>query len=107
MKHITQIGILSMLLVASGCSTTSYSPSRGEVVGGGVSIYWEAPSDGTAILVEKNTGTIIKTESLNEGDKFEFDAADEWTQDQLRLALTVAQEGADFVLYFRASDNAE
>lgn len=107
MKRIIQFSVLSVLLAASGCATTSYSPARGEVVGGGVLIYWRAPSEGTACLIEKNSDTIIRTESMSKGEVFEFDAADEKTRDQLKVAFPTELKGADFVLHFLPSGKTE
>lgn len=77
------------------------APPHAELVGGGASINWKAPSDGTAILIEQITGKMIRTDSLSEGELYEFDAAMEWTQNLLKVALPPTQTNASFVLYFR------
>jgi len=41
-------------------------------VGGGVSIEYAAPSDGTVILMERTSRRILATDSLSQGDEFEF-----------------------------------
>jgi hypothetical protein len=69
--------IIAGVLLA-GCGTTHVSrslelPANARIVGGGLSIDWTAPAQGTAILVEVNSGKIIRTQSLEQGDVFEFD----------------------------------
>jgi hypothetical protein len=41
-------------------------------VGGGLKIEYRAPTDGTAILMERTSGRIVATESLTEGNDFSF-----------------------------------
>jgi hypothetical protein len=65
-------------LFLAGCTSPRYSggpqlPANAKTVGGGLSIKWTAPATGTAILTEVDSGKLIKTQSLNVGDKFEFD----------------------------------
>ena len=78
-----QIGLwvgLLMLSFLAGCGTTGQLeadglPGEEYLVGGGLMIDWEAPEDGTAYLVEKETGKIIETRSLKEGDSYTFSAS--------------------------------
>lgn len=42
------------------------------MVGGGLKIEYRAPTDGTAILMERTSGRIVATESLAEGHDFSF-----------------------------------
>lgn len=67
--------ITGMLL--AGCATTRFAgrpglPANAMIVGGGLSIEWAASAKGTALLVEVNSGKIVRTQSL-EGDTFSFD----------------------------------
>lgn len=62
-----------MGLFLAGCTTTSSNlPSGARLVGGGLDIKYEAPSDGTVILLERTSGRIVATESLSEGSTFDF-----------------------------------
>jgi len=101
MNRILQLGLLAAMLLGAGCSTTNIALSNAELVGGGIWITWKAPSDGTAILVEQSTRTMIRTDSLSEGELYEFDAGMEGTQYLLKVALPPTQTNANFVLYFR------
>ncbi len=107
MKRIIPSCLLGLLLAASGCSTTRHSAPRGEVVAGGVYIYWKAPSQGTACLVENKSHTIIRTDSMGEGDYFEFDAVDDTTRDLLKVALPAELKSPEFILHFLPSQKSE
>lgn len=65
------LSILVLGLAAAGCSTSSL-PSGARFVGGGLLVRYQAPSDGTAILIERKSGRIVASESLEEGRSFEF-----------------------------------
>jgi hypothetical protein len=70
---------VGLMLIATGCTTLSQNqpetglPRNLEVVGGGLTINWIAPTAGTAYLVEKTSGKIIETRAMNEGDVFKFE----------------------------------
>jgi hypothetical protein len=72
------VAMIIASILFSGCATTHFGggpqlPANAKIVGGGLSISWTATAKGTAILVEVNSGKIVRTQSLNEGDTFEFD----------------------------------
>jgi hypothetical protein len=102
MKHITRIVTLGILLFAIGCATSStgHLPRGAKVVGGGLLIEWEAPGDGTAILVESTTGTTVATKAVDALNGFEFDASRGSFADVLQAVLPVMPTNAQFVLYF-------
>jgi len=106
-------GIVGLLMIA-GCSTTAFSgrtgvPQGAKAVGGGFAIDWEAPTAGTAYLVEETSGKIIETESLDEDETFEFDAdlsIDEVVR-TLEQVMGVDISKARLVLYFKPSPAEE
>jgi len=69
--NIGKLGIITLAVVLTGC-TTSNLPRGARLVGGGLSVEYTAPSDGTAILIERTSGRIVASESLVEGDTFTF-----------------------------------
>jgi hypothetical protein len=103
MKHITQITLLSVSLLAAGCttSTTSGVPKGARVVGGGLKISWSPPERGTAVLIEQTTHKAVKTDSVDGSGSFEFDVAREEDADVLRAVFANSiPTNAQFVLYF-------
>jgi hypothetical protein len=94
------------MMVAAGCAAPSqYYPPTGlsqnlEVVGGGLTINWKAPTAGTVYLVEKTSGKIIETKSLDEGEVYEFEVS----PDQPTVfdrAVGVSLNNARLVLLFK------
>ena len=66
---------LSCLFLLCGCST-GHLPEGAQRVGGGLSIHYVPPSDGTAIVMERTSGKIIATGSVSSsGAPFEFGPA--------------------------------
>ena len=101
MKHTIHIIGLAVLLLAVGCASTSNLPSGAKKVGGGLKISWDAPTDGTAILVEATTGKPVATGSVSSGGPaFEFDAYTYHDADVLRAVFPTMPTNAQFVLYF-------
>lgn len=108
------VAVVGLMLVAAGCSTMG--PLRGgdlprgaKVVGGGFQIDWEAPTAGTAYLVEETSGKIITTESLDEDETFEFqaDLSDADMMAVFEQVTGVDIETARLVLYFKPSPAEE
>ncbi len=94
---ITLLGIVALGLVAVGCSTTNL-PKGARLVGGGLKVTYEAPSNGTAILIERTSGRIVATESLHEGSDFEF-GPNQWGCSAVifsMFAATNAQDTGEF-----------
>ncbi|GEM_PF-404722 len=69
--NITRLGLIAFVSLLAGCATSNL-PKGARLVGGGLSVEYTAPRDGTAILVERTSGRIVATESLGEGDSFDF-----------------------------------
>jgi hypothetical protein len=65
------LGIIALGIVLAGCATSDL-PRGARLVGGGLKIEYRAPANGTAILLERTSRRIVATESLSEGDPFEF-----------------------------------
>jgi hypothetical protein len=101
------VGLLaSLVLVLVGCRTNQPLeadglPGEEYLVGGGVMIDWEAPTTGTAYLVEKTSGKIVETRSLNEGDSYTFTVTSGGRAGDFEKMLGVKFGEARFLLYFR------
>jgi len=92
-------------LVVCSCSTTrplqaDGLPGQESLVGGGLMIDWEAPEDGTAYLVEKETGKIIETRSLEQGESYSFSASSPLQAREFEQMLGISFSQARFLLYF-------
>ncbi|MEN6337720.1 MAG: hypothetical protein ABFE01_25990 [Phycisphaerales bacterium] len=105
---MVMVAIVGLLMAASGCSTMTALhgadvPGGAQVVGGGFMINWEAPTAGTVYLVEKTSGKIIETRSLDEDDTYEFEMSldDEAVVKTFENAFGVPMGKAKFVLYFK------
>lgn len=105
---VVTIACVSMLLSLAGCSTLSTSggpftkngiPHSRYLVGGGFSVEYIAPADGTAYWVEETTQKILETKSLNSGDKAEFGGASP-DPDSVKQILGIDIKDAKFTLYF-------
>jgi len=120
---IRMVAVIIAGILLSGCASTHFGggpqlPANAQIVGGGLSINWKAPTNGTAILVEVNSGKIVRTQSLNEEDTFEFDPV---ALDSIALlnsmfggpgvqdneTLAALPKDTRFVLYFVPETTAE
>jgi hypothetical protein len=70
------------------------------LVGGGVMIEWKAPEAGTVYLVEKTTGKIVETRSLEEGEKYTWTVTSVVQAEDLQELLGIKFSRARFLLYF-------
>jgi hypothetical protein len=101
MRNIKQVVGMGILLLAVGCATTGNLPHRAQVVGGGLQIDWDPPTDGTAILVERTTGKPVATRSVSPGFSFTFDVARQSDAEVLEAVFFDSMPtNAHFVLYF-------
>ena len=102
-----------MMVFAWGCSHSGPDPARdlvraGEnpndyLVGGGIAIEYRASEPGTAVLLERTSGRIIVTKSLERQELFdvELDPMDADVLEAFRQASGgVPLEDADLRLYF-------
>lgn len=106
-RGLAAAAIVGLMLVGEGCTTIA--PLQGndlprdvQIVGGGFRINWIAPTDGTVYLYEKKSGKIVETESLSEGDSYEFEMdLDEEVTRTFENAFGVSMKEAKLVLYFK------
>ncbi len=106
-RGLAAAAIVGLMLVGAGCTTIA--PLQGndlprdvQIVGGGFRINWIAPTDGTVYLYEKKSGKIVETESLSEGDSYEFEMdLDEEVTRTFENAFGVSMKEAKLVLYFK------
>jgi len=99
-------------VVLAGCGTTRQLqadglPGEEYLVGGGLMIDWEAPVGGTAYLVEKETGKIIETRSLKEGDSYSFSVSSGSQAKEMEEVLGINFPQARFLLYFKPAAREE
>lgn len=101
MKTPTGVLGLGWLTLAIGCATTAPDLPRGSrVVGGGLSLEWDAPEAGTAILREETTRRIVATETLEEGGTFHFPSGGMHLEALNMLFGDPMPTNLTFVLYF-------
>jgi hypothetical protein len=81
-------------------------PGEEYLVGGGMMIDWEAPAAGTAYLVEKVSGKIIETRSLNAGDSYSFSVGSSKQASEFELMLGIKFSEARFLLYFQPNERS-
>ena len=68
----TLFAMIAVGLALAGC-TTSHLPQGARLVGGGLDIRYSPPHAGTVILIERTSGRIVATKSLEgKGHEFHF-----------------------------------
>jgi hypothetical protein len=97
-------GLLSALAVG-GCGGGKQAqvirlPDAPQMVGGGMMIAWKAPERGTVYLVEKQTGKIVETRSLEQDEVYSFAATSVVQADEFEQMLGIRFSRARFLLYF-------
>ncbi len=98
---VSSLGILAL----SGCGTHKPSPvvrlpDAPQMVGGGIMIEWKAPQRGTVYLVEKQTGKLVQTRSLEQDEVYSFAATSVVQADEFERMLGIRFSRARFLLYF-------
>jgi hypothetical protein len=98
----------ALMMGIAGCSALgplqrADLPRDAQIVGGGFRIDWVAPADGTVLLYERKSGKLVETESLSEGDSYEFeiDLSDEEVTETFKKAFGIPVKDARLVLYFK------
>jgi hypothetical protein len=81
-------------------------PDERYVVGGGSMIDWKAPAAGTAYLVEKTTGKIIETRSMEPGDNFGFSVGSGSQRAEFERRLGINFSDVELWLYFVPTSGA-
>ena len=99
------MGLLGALAM-SGCRAGKPEavvrlPDAPQMVGGGMMIEWKAPERGTVYLVEKQTGKIVETRSLEQDEVYSFAATSVIQADEFEQMLGVRFSRARFLLYFQ------
>jgi len=102
---VVVLSLASGALLVGGCEPTQRSPvvrlpDTPRLVGGGMMIKWTAPEPGTVYLVEKRTGKIVETRSLEEGEVYSFTATSILQADEFEEMLGIPFSRAQFQLYF-------
>ncbi len=69
--------LICLVIGITGCGVNAQFrnnglPAKKYLVGGGISVEWTAPSNGTAHLVEETTSKIIQCQYLEQGETFEL-----------------------------------
>ncbi len=100
------VGSLWGVLVVSGCgpgkpASVVRLPDAPQMVGGGMMIAWKAPERGTVYLVEKQTGKIVETRSLEQDEVYSFAATSVVQADEFEQMLGIRFSRARFLLYFQ------
>ena len=102
---VSMAAIFAAVLVLGGCGQNAPRrlanlPGEHRLVGGGLMISWKAPEPGTVFLVEKKTGKLIETRSLEEGDVYSFAVESIVRAEELQDMLGVNFSRTEFLLYF-------
>ncbi len=101
------VGIAAILAAGllAGCASkerlrVAGLPGEQYLVGGGLNISWKAPEAGTVYLMEKRTGKLVETRSLEEGEVYSFTVDSIVRAQELGDILGMNLARAQFVLYF-------
>jgi len=102
---VSMAAIFAAVLVLGGCGSNARSrvanlPGEYHLVGGGLNISWQAPEPGTVFLVEKKTGKLIETRTLEEGETYLFAVESVVRAEELQDMLGVDFSRTQFLLYF-------
>ena len=94
-----------LFVLMSGCSTNRSLqadglPDEEYLVGGGMMINWDAPTTGTAYLVEKTSGRIVETRSMQRGDTYDFSIGSTGQAAEFEKVFGVKLSEARLLLYF-------
>jgi len=98
--------VVGLVMIATGCSMISSPgvaglPSGLRAVGGGLTIKWTAPTEGTVYLVEKTSSKIVETRSLAKGEPYEFEVDPDRGTETFQKAIGTKLGDAQLVLYFK------
>ncbi len=111
-KVIAVVAASFATMALAGCAAEkqfhpAYLSDDSRVVGGGVLIEWKAPEPGTAYLVEKGTGKLVQTVSLDSGQTYEFAVKSVVEAQDLENLIGTDVREAEFLLYFKPSPAEE
>lgn len=102
-------GLFGIVLAAAGCGSPepfrlAYLSDAERLVGGGLKIDWKAPEPGTAYLVEKSTGKLVETRTLETGEAYTFSVESIVEADELEQLLGMPLAETEFLLYFQPAE---
>jgi len=97
--------VFAVVLLLGGCGSQASRrvanlPGEYRLVGGGLNISWRAPEPGTVFLVEKKTGKLVETRTLEEGETYLFAVESVVRAEELQDMLGVNFSRTQFLLYF-------
>lgn len=106
---IVGVALTGAALMLGGCGQQAPRrlanlPGEYRLVGGGLMISWKAPEPGTVFLVEKKTGKLVETRTLEEGDTYLFAVESIVRAEELQEMLGVNFSRTEFLLYFEPAD---
>jgi len=112
MREGVVVAVAAVLLVLAGCHSQSrvrpaYLSGDSRLVGGGLKIEWKAPEPGTVYLVEKRTGKLVQTYTLDTGETYKFSLESPVDGDDLGSMLGINIDKAQFLLYFKPAGGRE
>jgi hypothetical protein len=90
--RITRLGMTGLAIALVGCATSNLPeglPRGARLVGGGLQIAYRAPTAGTAILMEQTSRRIVATQSLDQGDAFDFNPSSEGNRKDREIILSM------------------
>lgn len=99
------MSLLGGVLLIGGCTSSRQPavvqlPDSPRLVGGGMIIGWKAPERGTVYLIEKQTGKIVETRSLEQDEVYSFSATSVVQADEMEQVLGIRFSRAHFQLFF-------
>jgi hypothetical protein len=106
------VAMTVVLLGLVGCHSQdrlrpAYLSGDSRLVGGGLKIEWKAPEPGTVYLVEKRTGKLVQTFTLDTGEMYKFSVESAVDADDLAIVLGIHIDKAQFLLYFKPASGKE
>lgn len=96
-------GLLLVVLAIGGCASGGGGGRlfpEGNLVGAGFEIDWTASEKGMAFLVEEKRKRVLKTQSIEPGEKFSFSVSGIDSEQQFEALFGVKFSEARFSLYF-------
>ena len=101
---VVAMSLLGGILPTGGCGPKRAAvlrlPDTPRLVGGGMLIAWKAPERGTVYLVERQTGKIVETRTVEQGEVYSFAATSVVQADEFEQMLGIKFGKAHFLLYF-------
>lgn len=105
-KWLAVVVVFVGILVFAGCHSEerirpAYLSGESRLVGGGLKIQWRAPEPGTVYLVEKKTGKLVQTFTLEAGETYDFAVESVVDAEELEDLIGASMAKSQFLLYFK------